>query len=324
MTEKCARTGRRDFLRLAGLSAGALTVPGMLAAWPGEAAAAPATPYYLNCYFPNTDEHRLHYSLSTDGYHFTAYGGNPVMTDTVGTGDRLLRDPMILRDVRDPGTFHLAATYSWTDRPFVVWDSASLSSWADGQLVYPSDASLKQTWAPQLEYDTVTGRHFAYWTGCVDNDWDTAAIRFMTTTDFITWSAPQVLFQKSAPVMDASIFSGDGAFHLVYRDGGTIRQVTSSQGILGPYDRHDHLAVNANYEGPFVYQLAGQNIWLMIMDLYGSGGPYAMARSTDAITWTELSSSQFSFPSGAADKVRHGSVLAITAAEYAELAANMR
>ena len=311
---------RRSFLRLAGLSAGALTVPGMLAVRPGSAAAAPATPYFLNCYFPNTDEHRLHYALSTDGYHFTAYSGNPVMTDTVGAGDRLLRDPMIVRDVADPGVFHLAATYSWTDRPFVVWNSTSLSSWADGELVYPADASLKQTWAPQLGYDPASGRYFAYWTGCVDNDWDTAAIRFMTTTDFVDWSAPQILFRKPDPVMDASIFSGGGAFHLVYREGATIRQATSSRGILGPYDENDHLAVDANYEGPFVYQLAGQNTWLMIMDRYGSGGPYAMARSTDATTWTELDNSEFSFPSGAADRVRHGSVLAITAAEYAELA----
>lgn len=315
-------TNRRAFLQLAGLSAGAVTVSGVLAASPGSAAAAPARPYYLNCYFPNTDERRLHYALSTDGYHFTAYRGNPVMTDTVGAGDRLLRDPMILRDVHDPGRFRLTATYSWTDRPFVVWDSTSLASWSNGGLVYPSDPSLKQTWAPQLEWDAATGRYFAYWTGCVDNVWETAAIRFMTTTDFVTWSAPQILFQKSVPVMDASIFSGGGAFHLVYREGATIRQVTSSQGILGPYDRDDHLAVDQNYEGPFVYQLAGQNTWLMIMDRYGSGGPYALARSTDAVTWTELSSSQFSFPSGAADKVRHGSILPITAAEYAALSAS--
>jgi len=317
-TNRFLRANRRRLLTLAGLSAGSLAISPMLRA--RRASAAVATPYYLNCYFPNSDEHRLHYSLSTDGYHFTAYSGNPVMTDTIGTGDRLLRDPHIIRDVADAGRFHLVSTYSWTDRPFVAWDTTSLSTWANGRLVYPSDATMKQTWAPQYEYDAATGRYFVYWTGCINNDWSTADIRYMTTTDFQTWSAPATLFNKPVPVMDASIFTANGRFHMVYRgENGHVYQVTSSGTILGPYDRDDHLVVSQNYEGPFVYQLYGQNTWLMIMDIYGPGGPYAMARSTDAVTWTSVPTSEFSFPSGASDRVRHGSVIPITADEYAQL-----
>lgn len=318
-TPRVAGTNRRSFLRMAGLSAGALTIPGVVAASTRESAAAVATPYYLNCYFPNTSEHRMHYSLSTDGYRFTAYGANPVLIDTVGTGDKLLRDPMIIREVNNPGRYHLVATYSWADRPFVVWDSTNLTTWTNGRLVYPSDASMKQTWAPEFGYDAASGRYFVYWTGCINNDWNTACIRYMTTTDFVNWSAPRTLFSKSVPIMDASIFVAGGKFHMVYRQAASIYQVTSSRTILGPYNQNDHLAVNANYEGPFVYQLSGQNVWLMIMDIYGNKGPYAMARSTDAVTWTQLRADQFSFPSGAADRVRHGSVMAITADEYTRL-----
>jgi hypothetical protein len=311
---------RRGFLKLAGLSASAIAAPGVMLAEASSAQAVTATPYYLNCYFPNTNEHGMNYALSTDGYHFTSYKGNPFMTDTVGTGDKLLRDPHIIREVANPGQFHLVATYSWADRPMVAWDSNTLFSWANGRLVYPSDVTMKQTWAPQFEYDAATGKYFVYWTGCINNVWSTACIRYMTTTDFQTWSAPQTLFSSSVPVMDASIFRANGKFHLLYRGtSGYTYQVTSSGSILGPYNVNDHVAVAWDREGPFAYQLYGQNVWLMIADIYGPGGPYQMARSTDGVTWTVLASTDFSFPSGAADKVRHGSVIPITADEYAQL-----
>ena len=305
----------------------------VLTLWP-RGVRAQQTPWYAGyvaAYFDKTeggadDPEKLHYALSRDGFHFTALNGaRPVLASTLG--DKKMRDPMILRDQK--GVFHLVATNSWDKRPFTIWDSPDLIHWRSERLVVPSDPGLHPTWAPELGRDDKTGLYFVFWTG-VAGDWGkTAYLRCMTTADFKTWSAPKPFFQKivggqNVPVMDGDIFEAKGRSHLVYRADNQIWEVTSSGGALGPYTVDDHLAMNINGEGPFVYRLIGKDQWNLSWDYYGGNqGKWGLAMSTDARTWKPVTSPDApyyqngaaSFPEG----VRHGYVLPITAAEYRAL-----
>lgn len=297
----------------------------------GRAQNKPASAGYLAVYFDKTEgaadsPEKLHYALSHDGFHFTSLNGaKPVLASTLG--DKKMRDPMILRDQR--GVFHLVVTNSWDKRPFTIWDSPDLIHWRNERLIFPSDPDLHPTWAPELGHDDKTGLYFVSWTG-VAGDWGkTAYLRYMTTTNFKTWSAPKTLYQKirneqNVPVMDGDIFQAEGRYHLVYRANDQIWEVTSSGGALGPYTVDDHLVFNINGEGPFVYQLNGKRQWNLAWDYFGGNqGKWGVATSTDARTWKPVTSPDApyyqngaaSFPEG----VRHGYVLSLTAAEYKDL-----
>ncbi|BCM92136.1 hypothetical protein IAD21_04015 [Abditibacteriota bacterium] len=293
---------------------------------------APRYTGYLAAYFDKSEggegapPESLHLAISRCGFHFTALNDTKLVLGST-LGDKRMRDPMILRDQK--GGFHLVVTNSWDKRPFTVWDSNDLIHWANERLVTPSDPDLHPTWAPELGYDTKSGLYFAFWTG-VKGDWgNTAYIRYMTTSDFQTWSEPKTFFQKivdgkNVPTMDASLFEAKGKFHLVYRANDQIWQITSSGGALGPFDTDDHMIMKIGGEGPFVYQLNGQNQWNMVFDYFGGNqGKWGLATSTDARNWTLVTDPNppyyqnggALFPEG----VRHGAVLSITESEYQAL-----
>ena len=274
--------------------------------------------YYLCCYFPNSSEKKMYYATSIDGYNFKAVPNNPILIDTVimpnmvltgNQQDQVMRDPMILRD--QTGKFRLIATYSWKKSPMVTFESTNLKDWTNGRLIYPTDPTYYQTWAPQLEYDALTKQYLVYWTGCLKGVWSTLDIVYMTSPDFVNWSSVKKL---NTPGMDASMFSANGKHYLVYRGNGT-RQVASVGSILGPYNTNSHLISQDDIEGPFVYKIANQNVWILFGDLYQTGGSYKLYKSTDGENWTVLNTSEYYFPTGV-DAVRHGSVMAISKAEY--------
>ena len=274
--------------------------------------------YYLCAYFPNSSEKKLHYATSIDGYNFKAIHNNPILIDTVtcpnmvvsgDNQDQVLRDPMILRE--PSGKFRLIATYSWKKSPMITYESINLKDWTNGRLIYPTDTAYHQTWAPQVEYDVTSKQYIVYWTGCIGGVWKTAAIDYMTSPDFEHWSSVKTF---SIPGMDASMFSANSKHYLVVRDHG-IQQIASSGSILGPYNKNIHFMTHDDVEGPFVYKIANQNVWILFGDLYKEGGPYKLYKSTDGENWSTLNTNEYYFPTGV-DGVRHGSVMAISKAEY--------
>ncbi|MBC8053126.1 MAG: hypothetical protein H7Y13_08675 [Sphingobacteriaceae bacterium] len=82
------------------------------------------------------------------------------------------------------------------------------------------------------------------------------------------------------------------------------------------------MIINANVEGPYVYE-TGKNKWNMVWDYYGGNqGRYGMAQSTNLINWTWLTekkppyyNEKVSFPQG----VRHGSVIPITLKQFEQI-----
>lgn len=313
------------FVALAAISAFFTTVR----AQPPATTAAPTTAY-LAAYFDRTENHgtieSLHYAVSRDGFHFVSLKDGKVVAASV-LGDKKMRDPMILRDPK--GGFHLAVTNSWQKRQFALFDSPDLIHWTGERLVVPGQ-NLNPTWAPELGYDAARGEYFVFWTAS-ESDFDHACIYAMTSKDLKTWSQPRKFFQKIADgknvaVMDASLFQANGKYHLVYRATSQIWQVTSSGGPEGPFDTDDHMIVDANGEGPFVYKLNDKDQWNLVFDYYkGNPGKWGVATSRDAKTWTLVTAPKWPFyQNGAASfplGVRHGCVLAITETELDALIA---
>ena len=296
-----------------------------------DAVEAPVYGGYLACYFDKSEggegqaPESLHYALSRDGFRFSSLNeSKAVLTSTLG--DKRMRDPMILRD--QDGAFHLVVTNSWDKLQFTLWDSTDLVHWTGERLVVPPDPDLKPTWAPELGYDSASKLYFVFWT-TGKTGWDSTHIYHMTTSDFKSWSPPQSLYQhmeagKNVPVMDASLFQAQGKYQLLYRCNDQIWQVTSSGGALGPFDTNEHKVLEIGGEGPFAFQLNGENKWNMVYDYFGGNqGKWGVATSTDGTTWKLATDPQWpyyqngaaSFPEG----VRHGAILAITDAEYKRL-----
>jgi hypothetical protein len=266
---------------------------------------------YLAAYMTGSDERHLYFAVSTNGFRFDQLvkGGQPILAATMD--DKLVRDPMLFRDQQC--VYHLVATVSWKNRPFTMWDSTNLVNWTNERLVDVAPEGATKTWAPELAYDRANDQYFAYWTGEVSNNWNTAAIYYATTKDFKTFSKPTVLYREpSIGILDADIVFDQGVYHLIYRFKGTW-EVTSTN-ALGPYGNARQISPE-NVEGPYVFPLNDHTGWGIVWDYYGGSQGWGLFTSPDLKTWKRITNEkppfyndQVWFPYA----IRHGSVTPLT------------
>lgn len=267
---------------------------------------------YLAAYMKGDDENHLYYALADSDFLFKPLnGGKPVLSASYC--DRLLRDPMILRDKQ--GLYHLVATVSWSKRPFTVWDSHDLIHWENERLVDVAPQGASKTWAPEFCYDHEADTYMVYWTAELNEDWSTAAIYFATTDDFVHFSTPSLLYKDDEGVLDANITRIGDTYYLVYRKDGIW--VASSQHAQGPYG-HKYLLTDENVEGPFVFPLNYGGGWGIVWDYFGGSRGFGLWTSPDFCQWTRVTNSsepfyneKVAFPPG----IRHGSILGLTSEE---------
>lgn len=266
---------------------------------------------YLCAYMTGEDERHLYYAVSGKKFCFEPVnGGLPVLESSLDDG--LLRDPHIFRDQK--GIYHLSATVSWKNRPFVMWDSRDLIHWENERLIDVAPANATKTWAPELAYDEEGKRYFAYWTADIGGDFNTAAIYYATTTDFQRFSEPRMLYSETdGGILDANILHAGNTYYMFYRYKKKIWVVTS-QHATGPYG-HRKLVVDANVEGPFAFRLNDHSGYALVWDYYGGSKGFGLAVSSDMNQWQTKTNHRHPyyndsvcFPKG----IRHGSVIGVT------------
>jgi beta-xylosidase len=299
---------------------------------------------YLFAYFEGQGEHQEHlrFALSSDAVNWHALNRNRpiVLSDTISESGGI-RDPHILRG--EQGEYLIVATdmhtldpkQGWKENPgIVLLRSTDLIHWTHSKInlskAYPKHfGDAYWVWAPQTIYDRKVGKYMVYFT-LKRRDSDALITYYAyANRDFTAFeSEPRVLFRAKYGSIDNDIIEGpNGTFHLFYKgntknaEGREVKngiQQATSRSLRGKWtEDFNYLDAYADtqtgVEGSSVFKLNGEQKWILMYDLYGSGR-YEYQTTTDLTHFTDkpLSFTKDFFP-------RHGSVISLTRAEMQRL-----
>lgn len=283
--------------------------------------------------FKGNGEDGVYYAISPDGYHWTiANQDRPVFHQT--EPNELMRDPFLQRG--PDGTFYLVWTWSWNS-PTAIGHSTStdLLHWTPHQKlnVLANEPAAINAWAPALYYEPDHKRWLIFWSSTIpgrfpgDNSGNNGLnhrIFFTTTPDFKTLAPAKVFFDPGYSVIDATLIQTGSnnhlIFHLIFKDEREtplkkVLQIASGPTMEGPWSNITPPISEPWSEGAAIIPVAATaNFpagYLAYYDHYRDPKHYGALFSTDLKTWTDATN-QITFPG----KLRHGSFLRITQAEY--------
>ena len=278
---------------------------------------------------------QIYFALSRDGRNWTALNeAKPALVSKLG--EKGARDPFLLR-ARDGKKFYLIATdlsinlnRDWTravragSRALLVWESTDLVNWSEPRLVQVAPEDAGCTWAPEAVYDEEAGDYLVFWASTTARD-DFAKHRIWAahTRDFRAFGAPFVFIEKPTTIIDATIVHDGEKYYRFIKDE-KFKAITleSAERLAGPWSEVPgfSLAHLVGYEGPECYLIEPRRgdhppVWGLILDHYAKSQGYHPFITHDLASGQFTSAEDFTFPF----KFRHGSVLPLTAEEYARL-----
>jgi len=290
-------------------------------------ATAQSDSVYLFCYFKGNGD-GLHYATSENGLKWTPlFNDSTVLKPTVSK-DKLFRDPCITKG--GDGRYHMVWTVSWADRGIGYASSADLIHWSEQRFipVMIDEDSARNTWAPEINYDSKKKEYIIYWASTIPGRYpqkDTSAegkkynhrIYYITTKDFKKWSKVKVLYEPGFSVIDATIVQRGNGYVMFFKNETKAPQeknirIAYAKKISGPYTQAGQ-PITGNYwaEGPTAVKIKGS--WFVYFDKYRDH-KYGAVKSDDLKQWTDISD-KVEFPKG----TRHGTVIVITREELAKM-----
>ena len=302
-----------------------------------------------NCYLfvhfkelSTPDGEQVYFSISRDGLHWEAVnGGHPILWAYYGT--RGVRDFTI---VRHPGTgrFYIAATDlsiaygvrryrkefwqhvgSHGSTCLSIWESDDLVHWTEQRLadVQGTEYRFGCVWAPDALWIPEKQAFLLHWSSSVDSD-DFCRKRIFCayTSDFTSFTEPEVLYEESSDIIDSAMYEENGKYYLFYKGGVPCRvRLAEGETPHGPFhsvegfDRSMDAVEDGLYEAPTAVRLEDGR-WALFIDFYGTHGagqgyvpflgdhlPSGVFRRADEC---------FSFPY----HFKHGTILTITEEEF--------
>ncbi len=349
------RSRSRWRTRFTGLLASAISALGMAAIFVTVPAASPAVaadPYggYLFAYFTGestADGEQIRFAVSrgNDPLKYDVINqGRPVLVSTVGT--RGVRDPFIMR--KQDGTFVLIATdlriyqgAGWDasqrtgSRSIVVWTSSDLVNWSAPRLTTVMNSTAGNVWAPEVYWDSSLGKYVMFWASKLYSTSDPNhtgstynKMLFSTTSDFVSFSQPQVWNDPGYSVIDSTVIASNGTYYRFTKD----ERTNSSGSRCGKFITEEKAtsltsrsytfvkdcigsgAINAG-EGPTIFKSNTEGRWYLFIDEFGGRGyiPFTTT-NLDGGTWTEATG--VDLPASP----RHGTVMPITTTELKRVA----
>jgi hypothetical protein len=284
---------------------------------------SPSSSPWLFVGFKGNGENGVYYAISLDGYHWTiANQDRPVFHQT--SPNELMRDPFLQRG--PDGTFHMVWTWSWRS-PTVIGHSTStdLLHWtAHEQLnVLANEPTALNAWAPALYYEPDQKRWLIFWSSTIPGRFPGAGsgdnglnhrIFYTTTTDFKTLAPAKVFFDPGYSVIDATLIQTGAHYHLIFKDERLtplkkVLQIAEGPTMEGPWSDITPPISDHWSEGAAIIHV--KDGYLAYYDHYHDPQRYGALFSTDLKTWTDATD-RIAFPK----KLRHGSFLRITQAEY--------
>jgi hypothetical protein len=283
---------------------------------------------------------QIYMGISEDGRHWDALkGGDPVLVSDVG--ERGVRDSFLLRS-HDGRKFWIIATdlcvarnRDWTrathagSRSIVVWESGDLVHWSSPRLASVGASDAGCVWAPEAIYDQETGDYLVYWASTTARDnFSKQRIWAAHTRDFRSFDEPFIYDEKPNHVIDIDIVRDGDTYYRFTKDD-KLKSVSMETGkkLMGPWQEMPQFTAGQgkNFEGPICFRLeaatAGRPpVWCLLLDdvsdRIGPGAAGYLPFVTDDLSggrFTPATDFHFPYP------FRHGSVLAITAAELKRL-----
>ncbi|KAK2056584.1 family 43 glycosyl hydrolase [Colletotrichum caudatum] len=275
-------------------------------------------------------------------------GGQPVLTSSFGT--KGLRDPFLIRSP-EGDTFYLIATdlsigsgTSWGDsvrfgsRYLEVWESHDLKTWSEQRHVLVSPPEAGNTWAPEAYYDHELGAYLVFWASSLYEASDVNRtgstyhrMLYATTRDFVTFSETSVWQDAGMSRIDSTVIKSADTYYRFTKDEGAsgtgcsdiIQESSASlRATLDSWTTIDSCigkkAGTSAVEGPTAFKsnendVHGEKFYLFV-DEYGGRG-YIPLETADISKPQWTVSTSYNLPSSP----RHGTVIAVTAAELAAL-----
>jgi hypothetical protein len=278
---------------------------------------------------------QIYFALSRDGLRWDALNsGQPVLVSKLG--EKGLRDPYLLRSADGRKFFLLATDLSinlngdWRravragSKSLMVWESPDLVNWGEPRLVAVAPEDAGCTWAPEAIYDEDTKDYLVFWASTTARD-DFAKHRIWATRtkDFVSFGKPFIYIERSRQVIDTTIVRDQGRYYRFSKDE-AHKAITMEVGetLTGVWQEVPTFSLGQlrGYEGPqcFVLRPAqGEQpaMWGLILDHYARGMGYQPFVTTNLSSGNFTSGTNFNFPF----RFRHGSVLAVSAAEFTRL-----
>ena len=274
---------------------------------------------YMFSYF-NGNGDGLHLAYSVDGLQWTALHNDSVLLIPELGKDKLMRDPSIVQD--ENGTFHMVWTTGWWDQGFGYAHSQDLINWSE-QLYVPAMAGYevtKNTWAPELFYNTQDSTYYIFWSSTVPGAFPELPVAenekglnhrqyYLTTRDFKTFSETKLFFEPGFSVIDGAIYVQDDVYYLFVKNENSLPaekniRVTSNN---KPYDFPTTVSepITGDYWAEGAAPLRVGEYVYVYFDKYMEG-KYGAVRSKDMQQWEDVSDS-VSFPQG----MRHGTAFEV-------------
>lgn len=281
---------------------------------------------YLFTYFIGNGEDGLHLAWSDDAFHWQALnGGRSCLAPQIGQ-DHLMRDPCLASG--PDGVYQLVWTSGWWERAIGHASSRDLVHWSAQQEipVMAAEPTARNSWAPELFWDEGRNEWLIFWastipgrfpdsTGASENQLN-HRIYCTTTKDFVAFAPTRLLLDPGFNAIDATFLRFQHRLWLVVKDETklpvakkNLRLVAAEtpQGPFGPASEPFSPA-GLWVEGPTALQV-GEDV-LVFFDAYHARH-YGALRSRDLKAWEDVTA-RMSFPGeGTAQRMRHGTALAI-------------
>jgi len=281
-------------------------------------------------------------SVSTDGMQWTDLNDSqPVLMSTVG--EKGVRDHSIVRSP-DGSKYWILATdlriasgKGWdaalhrASTKLVIWESTDLVHWSEPRLVDIAGAipNAGCAWAPEAIWDPESKAYVVYWTTSSPlNGVDKTRIYYAKTTDFRTFTAPQMYIDRPGKqqILDTQILEVPGSvggYKYVRASGDGQITLEGAQSVLGAWTTIGDLSqiglTGSMVEGPILFKFNDENKWGLWVDQYAAGKGYLPLTSINmgsAQNWQKASSGSYNL---GADRKRHGGILSLSAAELSRL-----
>jgi beta-xylosidase len=290
------------------------------------AAAAPDGEVFLFSYFIRNGEDGLHLATSEDGLKWTALrGGASFLTPVVG-GNKLMRDPCLLRG--PDGVFRMVWTTSWTGGTIGYASSTDLKTWSKQKAlpVMTHEPTTANCWAPEIIWDEARGHYLIFWSSTVPGRFPVPdeterkdrtnpprnhRLYSTTTRDFATFTPTRVHYEPGFNVIDETMVP-DGAGWVMFVKNETEIPAAAKYVFLvrapspdGPWGPPSSPLSPAGVwaEGPTAIKIGGW--WHVYFDRYRDH-EYGAVRSKDLVHWEDIGD-QLVMPAG----IRHGTVLRV-------------
>jgi beta-galactosidase len=279
--------------------------------------ATPPAHHYLFSYFTDqADGAKL--AVSDDGKSWLPVNGGRSIVKPA-SGD-ILRDPQIHRG--PDGVYRMVWTSGWAGREIGFSTSTDLVHWAAPRKlgVMANVPNVGHCWAPEIVYDRKAGEYIIHWS----SDSDVWSIYYVTTTDFVSFSEPRVLFTNgqrgggkagnNGPI-DSTIFEKSADEFILYYKKDDNTGVPTVYWRVGPSPRgpwgseQGPVTPSTGDEGPSVIRIG--NSYAMYTDPFESPKAYLFT-STDLQHWERHSTDL---------TMSHGSVMEIDEATWRTLKA---